>query len=81
MNKLLLLSWLLEDVERYADELYKLPEKVVIEEDLHELNNRRDITLPPSLPETPEKMLPVLREHFKDNVTFQRNISFTESQN
>jgi hypothetical protein len=70
MNKFLLLRWVLEDVEDYADKQYEWHKKVELEEDLHELNTRRDITLPTSLPKTPEKMLPVLRKHFKDNVTF-----------
>lgn len=70
MNKLLLLHWLLEDVKDYADKQYEWHKEARLEEDLYELNTRRDISLPPSLPKTPEKMMPILRKHFKDNVTF-----------
>ena len=70
MDKLLLLNWLLRDAEDYADKQYKWHEEVTLEESLYELNTRRDIALPPSLPKAPEKMLSVLREHFKNNVTF-----------
>lgn len=70
MNKLLLLHWLLEDVEKYAEKQYGWHKKVKLSEDLYELNTRRDIVLPSSLPKTPGKMISVLREHFKDNVTF-----------
>lgn len=74
MNKLLVLNWLLHDANEYADDFYSAISEsrkdVPLEEALRELNNWRDITLPPSLPKTPDKMIPALRKHFKDNVTF-----------
>lgn len=70
MNKNLLLAFLLDDVARYANATYPMPERIKLEDILCELNTRREITLPSSLPKTPEKMLTVLRKHFKDNVTF-----------
>jgi hypothetical protein len=75
MNKSLILNWLLRDAEAKADDHYDqlediLPQGNNLKETLEELNNRREIPLPPSLPKTPDKMIPVLRKHFKDNVTF-----------
>lgn len=71
MNKNLILNWLLQDTEKQADRYYDYGsiKKFKLEDSLHELNNRREITLPPSLPKTPGKMIPVLRKHFKNNVT------------
>jgi hypothetical protein len=45
-------------------------EGLKLQEALYELNNRREVDLPSSLPKKPEQMIPVLREHFKDDVTF-----------
>jgi len=40
-----------------------------LEDILFQVNSRKDISLPPSLPVKSDQMIPVLREHFKDNVT------------
>jgi hypothetical protein len=54
MNKLLVLNWLLHDANEYADDFYgaisESRRDVPLEEALRELNNWRNITLPPSLP-------------------------------
>jgi hypothetical protein len=74
MNKVLVLDWLLNDIDQHADDFYgaisESRKDVPLEEALRELNNWRDTILPPSLPKTWDKMIPVLRKHFKDNVTF-----------
>lgn len=73
MNKELLLSWILQDVEQNSHN-YRLdtdredkPDDVLIEE-LRSLARRR-VELPQSIPSIPEQAIPVLRSHFKDNVT------------
>jgi hypothetical protein len=72
MNKYLLFNWLIEDLEKNLDGYYNAEaiKEISLKNALYEINNRKEITLPPSLPNTPEKMLPILREHFKDNVSF-----------
>jgi hypothetical protein len=74
MNKLLVLNWLLHDADEYADDLYgaiaESRKDISLQEALRELNNWRDINLPASLPKTPDKLIPALRKHFKDNITF-----------
>ena len=71
MNKAIVLHLLLQQIDQYQVE----EEKAIIEpesdlqEILFELNNRRPIVLPPLLSDKPDEMIPVLREHFKDNVT------------
>lgn len=74
MNKLLLLNWILENAGQYEhkyeletnseDELHQQ-----LHYDLYELNGRREVGLPKSLPKNPEEMVSVLRKHFKDKVT------------
>lgn len=72
MNKYLLLNWLLEDLERNVNHYYNSNaiKEFKLEDALYAINSRREVLLPPSLPKSPEKMIPTLREHFKDNVTF-----------
>jgi hypothetical protein len=75
VNESLVLDWLLYDAERNADRYYDELQEISLQgsglrEVLYELNNRREIALPSSLPKIPGKMIPVLREHFNDNVTF-----------
>ena len=72
MNKYLLFDWLLQDLERNLDTYYNSEaiKEFKLEDASYEINNRREIALPPTLPKTPEKMIPILREHFKENVTF-----------
>jgi hypothetical protein len=67
MNESMLLNWLLQDAEKHGDRYYG---KTGLEEALKETNNQQENPLPASLPKSAEKMIPVLREHFKDNVTF-----------
>lgn len=68
MNESMVLDWLLQDAEKNGDRHYR--QGIKLEEALRELNNRQENPLPASLPKSPEKMVPVLREHFKDKVTF-----------
>ncbi len=74
MNKMLMLDWLLHDVDRYADGFYgaisESRKDVSLEDALRELNNWRDVTLPRALPKTPDRMIPTLRKHFRNKVTF-----------
>ncbi len=72
MNKNLLLSWLLEDLEKNLDSYYDTEaiKELSLEDALYWINNQKEVVLPPSLPNTPEQMIPPLRTHFKDNVTF-----------
>jgi hypothetical protein len=67
MNESMLLNWLLQDAEKHGDRYYG---KIGLEEALNETNNRQENPLPTPLPKGAEKMIPDLREHFKDNVTF-----------
>lgn len=69
MNKNLILEWLLLDVKEEADAYYASFQKMTLEEALYELNNRKEVPLPGSLPKTSGKMIRILRQHFNDNVT------------
>lgn len=69
MNKNQVLNWLLDDAEKYADEYYENHENN-LEEDLYQINIRKKIELPPSLPKNKDEMIPVIRKHFKDNINF-----------
>lgn len=71
MNKYLLFEWILNDLEKNLENYYpaKTIENLKLEDVLFELNNRKLVDLPLSLPQTPEEMIPILREHFKDDVT------------
>lgn len=73
MNKEILLQWILEDTEKNhhyysleAGSEDKLDDILV--GDLYSLS-KGDVSLPKSIPSTPGKAIPVLRSHFKDNVT------------
>jgi hypothetical protein len=66
MNKQVILSWLLKEAEEH-ESLYQ--PRTNLKEALKELNNRREVALPASIPSTPEEAIPLLRKHFKDNVT------------
>jgi hypothetical protein len=67
-------DWLLSDADQQGDDYYgrilRRRKGISLEEALRELYNWQDITLPPQLPKTPGRMMPVLRRRFKDNVTF-----------
>jgi hypothetical protein len=73
MNKTLLLEWVFEDAQK-KEQFYQTEGDAkdrrydVLLEDLQFLGGDK-ITLPSSLPTTPSKAIPVLRKHFKDNVT------------
>jgi len=66
MNKQVILSWLLKEAEEHEA---RYRSTSTIEAALVELNNRREIALPVSIPGNPEEAISLLREHFKDNVT------------
>lgn len=73
MNKEILLQWILEDAEKNHHHYTfedgsedKLDD--VLREDLRSLA-KRDVMLPRSIPSNPDKVIPILRSHFKDNVT------------
>lgn len=68
MNKQMILSWLLQEAER-RETSYR-PKYNTLEEALHELANRRENPLPASIPRQSGEAVPLLREHFRDNVTF-----------
>jgi hypothetical protein len=75
MDKRLLFNWLLRDlsqnVEKYCTRVIEEHQgSLSLEDKLCEANSWREVVLPDSLPRTPDKMLPILREHFRDNVTF-----------
>ena len=67
MNKPMILSWLLQEAERREDS-FRL--KCTLEKTLRELNNRRHNPLPTSIPKQSDAAVPLLRAHFRDNVTF-----------
>jgi hypothetical protein len=74
VNKELLLRWILQDAERHAH--YLKPEAdspaeliELLRQELYELNHRSRVSLPKAAPETAEKLLPILREQFRDQVT------------
>lgn len=69
MNKAQLVQWLREDADKHP--LAPAPEwsPVTLKDTLWEINNRRKVTLPDSLPQSAEQMMPVLRQHLKDNVS------------
>lgn len=69
MNKDLLITWLVEDATKYADKCYGR-RRSNLKKDLYEINNRRKIDLPSSLPKSKNKMISVLRRHFKNDVSF-----------
>lgn len=75
MNKVLVLKWLLQDAAENGDRHYK--RRIKLEDTLKQLNNWKENPLPASLPKSSEEAITVLRDHFKDNVTF---ISFVLSQ-
>jgi len=83
MNKGLLFHWFLQDIEKNRQDYIKCLEKnlgenynitriknLQLKEALCILNNDKEIFLPPSLPRKPDKIIPILRKHFDDNVTF-----------
>lgn len=73
MNKEILLWWILQDAENNSH-YYRLQAGSedrlddVLMEDLGVLG-KGDVGLPRSIPSTPGRAIPVLRRHFKDNVT------------
>lgn len=74
MNKELLLRWILQDAERHAH--YLKPEadspaelSELLRQELYELNRRSRVSLPKTVPDTAEKLIPILREQFRDQVT------------
>lgn len=58
------------DDESEFDDAYPISDLENLEGHLQELNNRKEISLPEFLPMKEGQMIQVLREHFKDNVTF-----------
>lgn len=70
MNKELLLKWLISDAEKEAPRYLKYRQRVTLKECLYELNNRRAVDLPSSLPKDPEAMLHTLDERFDGRVSF-----------
>jgi hypothetical protein len=71
MNKILLLDLLAQDLEKNVEKYYdaEIIEKYSLEDTLYELNNRKAIEIPSSLPKTAEEMIVVLRKHLPDDVT------------
>lgn len=67
MDNQQILSWLLKDAEKYADEYYSFQEEN-LEEKLYHLNRRNKIDLPSSLPKAKDELISVLRRHFNDDV-------------
>jgi hypothetical protein len=71
MNKNLLLELLINKTDKNFQKYKSLRKSVNFEGLLWELNNRRGkLARPVSVPRLPEAMISVLREHFKNNVTF-----------
>ncbi|MDP9474164.1 MAG: EVE domain-containing protein [Actinomycetota bacterium] len=73
MNKEALLEWILQDAEKneyeYALEAGAGNLETVLINDLVALTGMVEIDLPRSLPSDPSRAIPLLRGHFKDDVT------------
>lgn len=78
MNKALLLEWAFEDAEK-NEHFYHIEADTedrrheILLEDLQNLRGGK-INLPRPLPTTPSKAVPLLRKHFKDNVTLTSRV-------
>jgi hypothetical protein len=69
MNSNAVLQFLLHLSEEVEDH-YPITDLEILENHLYELNGRKEIFLPESLPTKADQMIPLLRQHFNDNVTF-----------
>lgn len=73
MNGEHILSWLIEDADRNAEECYPDIWEYKLEDYLFELNSRRDIGLPegisPSSPPNEDKTILILKETFKNKIS------------
>lgn len=69
MNKDQLLQWLKDDAKQHPLIHEGRWSRAALRNTLWEINNRRKVTLPDSLPESAEQMISAMREHFKDNVS------------
>jgi hypothetical protein len=72
MDKYVLINLVLQNLEKNAEKYYdkKGLQNSTLEDILYNINNQREVELPSPLPKTADKMIPVLRKHFKDDVTF-----------
>lgn len=75
MDKKLILDWLVQEAESKAQAHYKkcygrTCKLTSLQEALSWLNNQKEISLPGRLPIEPSKMIPVLKKHFKNKVSF-----------
>jgi hypothetical protein len=74
MNSEYILNWLIEDTERNANDIYPDLWQYRLEDQLYELNSRRDINLPAgiSLNNLPkeEDAISILQDAFKNKISF-----------
>jgi len=73
MNGEHVISWLIEDADRNAEECYPDIWEYKLEDHLYELNSRRDIDLPsgisPNSPPSENKAISILKETFKNKIS------------